>query len=85
MNHFHHYREFRRSFVGLFYGPATTLALLLLLGSAIGAQFGARIGRRLQGDQLKIYLSGIVLVVMFKMLYELLARPDVLLAAIGGH
>lgn len=61
------------------------LALLLLLGSAIGAQFGARIGRRLQGDQLKIYLSGIVLIVMFKMLYELLARPDVLLAAIGGH
>lgn len=61
------------------------LALLLLIGSAIGAQFGARIGRRLKGDQLKIYLSGIVLIVMFKMLYELLARPDVLLAAIGGH
>ncbi len=61
------------------------LALLLLLGSAIGAQFGARIGRRLKGDQLKIYLAGIVLLVMFKMLYELLARPDVLLAAIGGH
>ncbi|EHJ48767.1 protein of unknown function DUF81 [Solidesulfovibrio carbinoliphilus subsp. oakridgensis] len=61
------------------------LALLLLIGSAIGAQFGARIGRKLQGDQLKIYLAGIVLVVMFKMLYELLARPDVLLAAIGGH
>jgi len=61
------------------------LALILLIGSAIGAQFGARIGRRLKGDQLKIYLACIVLVVMFKMLYELLARPDVLLAAIGGH
>jgi hypothetical protein len=61
------------------------LALLLLIGSAIGAQFGARIGRRLHGDQLKVYLAGIVLLVMFKMLYELLARPDVLLAAIGGH
>ena len=61
------------------------LALLLLIGSAVGAQIGARLGRRLKGDQLKIYLSGIVLLVMFKMLYELLARPDVLLAAIGGH
>ena len=61
------------------------LALLLLIGSAIGAQFGARIGRRLKGDQLKVYLAGIVLLVMFKMLYQLLARPDVLLAAIGGH
>jgi uncharacterized membrane protein YfcA len=56
------------------------LALLLLIGSAVGAQIGARLGRRLKGDQLKIYLSGIVLLVMFKMLYELLARPDVLLA-----
>jgi len=61
------------------------LALLLLIGSAVGAQIGARLGRHLKGDQLKIYLSGIVLLVMFKMLYELLARPDVLLAAIGGH
>jgi uncharacterized protein len=61
------------------------LALILLIGSAIGAQFGARIGRRLHGDQLKIYLAGIVLIVMFKMLYELLAQPSVLLAAIGGH
>jgi uncharacterized membrane protein YfcA len=61
------------------------LALLLLIGSAIGAQFGARIGRKLHGDQLKVYLACIVLLVMFKMLYQLLARPDVLLAAIGGH
>jgi len=61
------------------------LALVLLIGSSFGAQFGARIGRKLKGDQLKIYLAGLVLVVMFKMLYELLSRPDVLLAAVGGH
>jgi len=61
------------------------LALILLIGSALGAQIGARIGRKLKGDQLKVYLAGIVLIVMFKMLYELLARPNVLLAAIGGH
>ncbi len=61
------------------------LALILLVGSSVGAQVGARLGRRLQGDQLKVYLACIVLLVMFKMLYELLARPDVLLAAVGGH
>jgi len=61
------------------------LALVLLIGSALGAQIGARLGRRLKGDELKVYLAGIVLIVMVKMLYSLLARPSVLLAAIGGH
>lgn len=36
-------------------------------------------------DQLKILLATLVLVVMFKILYELIARPDVLLAYVGGH
>lgn len=61
------------------------LALLLLLGSSIGAQAGAKLGRKLKGDQLKILLASLVLIVMVKMLYQLLARPDVLLAYTGGH
>ncbi|MGE4554180.1 MAG: sulfite exporter TauE/SafE family protein [Desulfovibrionaceae bacterium] len=61
------------------------LALLLLIGSALGAQVGAIVGKKLRGDQLKILLASLVLVVMVKMLYELLARPDVLLAYVGGH
>jgi len=61
------------------------LALLLLIGSSLGAQFGTRIGRKLKADQLKILLATLVLVVMGKMLYDLLARPDVLLAYAGGH
>jgi hypothetical protein len=61
------------------------LALLLLVGSTVGAQAGAKVGKRLKGDQLKILLASLVLVVMFKMLYELLARPEVLLAYVGGH
>ncbi|EPR44265.1 protein of unknown function DUF81 [Desulfovibrio sp. X2] len=61
------------------------LALLLLIGSAIGAQVGTKIGRKLKGDQLKILLASLVLVVMGKMLYQLLARPDILLAYVGGH
>ncbi|HYA42312.1 MAG TPA: sulfite exporter TauE/SafE family protein [Syntrophobacteraceae bacterium] len=61
------------------------LALMLLIGSSIGAQLGAKLGKKLRGDQLKILLASLVLVVMAKMLYELLARPEVLLAYVGGH
>jgi len=61
------------------------LALLLLIGSSIGAQVGAKVGKKLHGDQLKILLASLVLVVMVKMLYQLLARPDTLLAYVGGH
>jgi len=61
------------------------LALLMLIGSVIGAQVGAKIGKRLQADQLKILLASLVLAVMFKMLFQLLIRPDVLLAYAGGH
>jgi len=60
------------------------LALLLLIGSSVGAQVGARVGRRFSGDHLKIFLATLVLVVMAKMLYGLLVRPDVLLS-LGGH
>ena len=61
------------------------LALLLLLGSAVGAQVGTKVGKKLGGEQLKIALASLVLVVMFKMLYDLLARPDILLSYMGGH
>lgn len=61
------------------------LALLLLLGSALGAQVGAKLGKKLGGEQLKILLASLVLLVMFKMLYDLLVQPDVLLAYMGGH
>jgi len=61
------------------------LALILLVGSTLGAQFGAKISRRLKGDQLKIILASLVLLVMVKMLLGLLLKPSILLAYIGGH
>ena len=61
------------------------LALILLIGSTLGAQFGAKISRRLKGDQLKIILASLVLLVMTKMLFGLLLKPEVLLTYIGGH
>ena len=36
------------------------LALLLLLGSTVGAQIGARLSKRLKADQLKIFLASLV-------------------------
>jgi uncharacterized membrane protein YfcA len=61
------------------------LALILLLGSTLGAQFGAKISKRLKGDQLKIFLASLVLLVMVKMLFDLLITPHVMLAYKGGH
>jgi len=61
------------------------LALLLLVGSSIGAQLGAKVGKKLGGEQLKVLLASLVLCVMFKMLFDLLVQPDLLLAYMGGH
>lgn len=61
------------------------LALILLIGSTLGAQFGVKISRRLKGEQLKIILASLVLIVMGKMLLDLLIKPEILLSYIGGH
>jgi hypothetical protein len=61
------------------------LALLLLLGSTLGAQFGAKISKKLGGEQLKILLASIVLLVMVKMLLSLLLTPHIMVAYKGGH
>ena len=61
------------------------LALLLLAGSTVGAQVGARLSTKLKGDQLKIFLAVLVLLVMVKMLCGLVIPPHNLLAYHGGH
>jgi len=61
------------------------LALLLLIGSTFGAQIGTKMGRKLHGDQLKIFLAVIVLIVTVKILLDLLLEPSLLLAYKGGH
>ncbi len=79
---------------GLTFMQATTnhtvdllLALCVAAGSTTGAQVGARVGRLFRGDQLKIVLATIVLVVMVKMAIGLVMAPDNLLSAVrgGGH
>jgi hypothetical protein len=61
------------------------LAVLLLLGSSIGAQVGAVFGRKLKGEQLKILLAIIVLVVTVKIILELTLTPSLLISQAGGH
>jgi uncharacterized protein len=61
------------------------LALILLVGSSCGAQIGTRISKRLKGDQIKILLAVIILVVMVQMLFGLVMSPMLLLSYKGGH
>lgn len=52
------------------------LALLLILGGVIGAQFGAILAVRLKPEQLRILLALLVLLVCAKLAYDLLVQPD---------
>jgi len=61
------------------------LAVILLVGSTLGAQIGAKISKRLHADQLKILLASIVLLVMVQMLVGLVWPPHLLLGFKGGH
>ncbi len=51
------------------------LALLLLTGGVIGAQFGAKAGAGLQGEQLRGLLALMVLAVCGKLFFDLLVTP----------
>ncbi len=63
------------------------LALLLVLGSVIGAQFGTAVGAKLRGEQLRALLGLIVLAVAIRVGWDLVAAPAELfsLGLIGGH
>jgi uncharacterized membrane protein YfcA len=60
------------------------LAMILLIGSTIGAQFGARVGRLLRGEQIRILLAVIVLIFAVKFILDLLLPPSNLIALAGG-
>jgi uncharacterized protein len=61
------------------------LAVLLLIGSTLGAQVGTVFGRKLKADQLKVILAGIVLLVTVKMVFDITLSPSLLLGQGGGH
>ena len=52
------------------------LALLLLVGAVIGAQFGTMIGVKMRAESLRILLALLVLVVCAQLALELVLRPS---------
>lgn len=52
------------------------LALPLMAGGVIGAQWGALAGEKLRAEQLRLLLAGLVLLVCLRVCWELVARPD---------
>lgn len=60
------------------------LALLVAVGSTIGAQMGARLSRLLRGEQLMILLGVLALGVMVKMVASLVTPPSVLITQIAS-
>ncbi len=61
------------------------LALLLLTGAVIGAQFGARAGAHLKGEQLRGLLALMVLFVCGKLFFDLLITPADVYSLGVGH
>ncbi len=62
------------------------LALLLMIGGVIGAQFGAAAGEKLKGEQLRALLAILVLAVCLRLGIDLILMPETLysIAAISG-
>ena len=61
------------------------LAVFLLIGGVIGAQFGTRIGLKLKAEQLRILLALLVLAVGFKLALDLLIEPAELYSISTGR
>ena len=58
------------------YSVDIMLALFLIVGGVIGAQFGVRIGARLRGEQLRLLLALLVLAVAVRLFLGLVLTPD---------
>jgi uncharacterized membrane protein YfcA len=52
------------------------LAILLMAGGVVGAQFGAQVGQALRGEQLRALLALFVLLVALRVLLGLFLTPD---------
>jgi uncharacterized membrane protein YfcA len=51
------------------------LALLLMAGGVAGAQYGAKVGQKLRGEQLRALLALLVLAVAIRLAIDLFVRP----------
>ncbi|PSM17254.1 MULTISPECIES: sulfite exporter TauE/SafE family protein [Nitratireductor] len=62
------------------------LAMALMVGGVAGAQYGAKAGQKLRGEQLRALLASLVLAVALRLAYDLFVRPPNLysLSALGA-
>jgi uncharacterized protein len=52
------------------------LALILMVGGVIGAQFGARAGQRMRSERLRLLLGVLVLAVGLRFAFDLIIKPE---------
>lgn len=62
------------------------LAFILMVGGVAGAQYGAKAGQKLRGEQLRALLAALVLAVALRLAFDLFVRPGSLysLTAVGS-
>ncbi|MBC33891.1 MAG: permease [Rickettsiales bacterium] len=53
------------------------LAIFLLIGGVLGAQYGSKFTSRFKGEQIRVLLAVIVMIVCFKMGLELVSEPSI--------
>jgi uncharacterized membrane protein YfcA len=58
------------------YNVDVVLAVILMAGGVIGAQFGAVAGQRLKGEELRFLLATFILLVCARFAWQLIARPS---------
>ncbi|MGF0537480.1 sulfite exporter TauE/SafE family protein [Agrobacterium sp. ES01] len=67
------------------YSVDIVLALMLMVASVVGAQYGVRVGQKLRGEQLRALLGLLVLAVGTRLAIALVLTPDDLFSvAVGG-
>jgi hypothetical protein len=52
------------------------LALILMVGGVVGAQFGTRAGQKMRSERLRLLLGILVFAVGLRFAYELVVQPD---------
>jgi len=61
------------------------LALILMVGGVVGAQFGARAGQNMRGERLRLLLGVLVFAVGLRFAYQLIVQPgDLYSLRFGG-
>jgi uncharacterized membrane protein YfcA len=61
------------------------LALILVIGGVVGAQFGVRAGARLRAEELRTALALLIIAIAIRLLFELVLTPSDLYSVITSH